>query len=777
MSNVTATNSLLVNNYTTSQAGAIYMNTGTTLTLTNCTVSGNFTTGDHGGISTLGNLTLHNSIIALNRDNNAQMDDNNIWVGFDGSLELSHSLVEFSGATEPGNLDGTDPNNLPQFTAPIDANTFPTELGNYRLSPCSPLINKGNNLLNSASTDLADFTRIANDIIDLGAYEYQGNLIMATATATPATCITGTSTANNDGKITIANFAASDKYQYSTGSTFDANNAIPTTATTIPTNGIIVNDLANANQNYTVRITNVDGCFVDRLVSLTETSCICTTPTLANIPNQAECDRTGSIPESFDPVQTSVTNGVAVTYQWYNNNGTNNPNTNAISGQTTRRLTVLPTAPGSYTYRVAATRTDDVSCKASKTVTLVIHSNPTVTFTSSAADNVINQGESVTFTATGGTQYEFYVNNSPAQTFSTNNTFTTTTLQDGDVVSALVLNGNNCSTFTNDITMTVISSNDSAEAGPDQSNICGTTAQLAAEAPQFGIGQWTAIPASGSFIDATNPNTQFQGALGVTYTLTWTVIGANDQVQISFNGDSDNDTVQDCIDLCPGGDDRINSDGEGMPDDCDCDANDARDEFINLPGTIITKTDLDAGLYQSSFGIYSTARANPGKTIVFKAGEEIILEEGFYAQAGTDFLAKIEYCNFPENSLTESENESLRNVLQEALVAKGGNRIAPITDFGGRFQSNLSIEMSLKVGPNPFKNTTTAFIDLSQATTASLMVFDVRGQLFNMVLHQAQLPEGQHQIPIIDTPLPAGVYFVHLRTSEGSIVQQVIAVR
>ena len=95
----------------------------------------------------------------------------------------------------------------------------------------------------------------------------------ATAMVTPSTCQTETHTAKNDGKITIANFAASDKYQYSIGNTFDESKAIPATVTTIPANGIIVNNLANANQSYTVRITNSNDCYVDKVVNLTQTNC------------------------------------------------------------------------------------------------------------------------------------------------------------------------------------------------------------------------------------------------------------------------------------------------------------------------------------------------------------------------------------------------------------------------------------------------------------------------------------------------------------------------
>ena len=263
----------------------------------------------------------------------------------------------------------------------------------------------------------------------------------------------GTSIANSDGKITISNFATSDKYQYSVGNTFDANNAIPATATAVPMGGVIVNNLGNANQSYTVRITNSNDCYVDRIVNLTLTSCSCTTPILADLTNENIC-----VDGSFSAanVTTSVTNGVSVSYQWYNDDGTDNPNTNAINGQMTATLTALPTAVGNYKYRVEAIRTDDTSCKASKTVTLTIYGNLSAGMTSTDADNTIVQGESVTFTGTGGNRYEFFVNNQVVQANSSTNTYTTTTLADGDKVKVRVSNTvTTCSEFSQEITMTV----------------------------------------------------------------------------------------------------------------------------------------------------------------------------------------------------------------------------------------------------------------------------------------------------------------------------------
>ena len=71
-----------------------------------------------------------------------------------------------------GNLSGdTDP----MFVAPVDAALSPTisGFGDYRLLPGSPLIDKGNNAFMTLKEDLDGNPRICNDIVDIGAYEFQ----------------------------------------------------------------------------------------------------------------------------------------------------------------------------------------------------------------------------------------------------------------------------------------------------------------------------------------------------------------------------------------------------------------------------------------------------------------------------------------------------------------------------------------------------------------------------------------------------------------------------
>jgi hypothetical protein len=77
-----------------------------------------------------------------------------------------------------------------------------------------------------------------------------------------------------------------------------------------------------------------------------------------------------------------------------------------------------------------------------------------------------------------------------------------------------------------------------ALAGPNQ-NLCAPTAVLAGNNPVVGTGLWTIVSgAGGSFVNANNPTTTFNGISGSTYILRWTtsngVCSTQDEVQIHF---------------------------------------------------------------------------------------------------------------------------------------------------------------------------------------------------------------------------------------------------
>ena len=91
----------------------------------------------------------------------------------------------------------------------------------------------------------------------------------------------------------------------------------------------------------------------------------------------------------------------------------------------------------------------------STTQTITVNPLPTPTLTSSDADNILCNGESVTFTGSGGATYAFYVNGTVVQAESVDSTFDTSTLNDQDVVTVEVFNASGCSATSSGITVTV----------------------------------------------------------------------------------------------------------------------------------------------------------------------------------------------------------------------------------------------------------------------------------------------------------------------------------
>ncbi|WP_333820039.1 gliding motility-associated C-terminal domain-containing protein [Ohtaekwangia sp.] len=109
------------------------------------------------------------------------------------------------------------------------------------------------------------------------------------------------------------------------------------------------------------------------------------------------------------------------------------------------------------------------------------------------------------------------------------------------VVRWTISNGT-CAASSDDVSITFdVNSPTVADAGPDQA-LCATTATLAANTAVVGTGKWTVVSGTGgSFVDDTNPTTNFSGTAGTAYILAWTISNggsctpSSDNVQIAFD--------------------------------------------------------------------------------------------------------------------------------------------------------------------------------------------------------------------------------------------------
>ncbi|MXN90753.1 T9SS sorting signal type C domain-containing protein [Flavobacterium sp. Sd200] len=192
-----------------SSGGGIFNNSNSNPVLTNVLISGNSATtggGIRNGVdssSTLINVTLagNRNFAIQNTDSTAGMTLQNTIVygnqnGIGGNYTMTNSLVQGLTDTANGNLSGSV---NPMF---VSAMAFGLNTGgDYRLSPCSPVINRGSSsYVTNVATDLAGNPRNYGTTPDMGAYEYQATpgVALPTAASPQAFC----------GNATVVNLAA-----------------------------------------------------------------------------------------------------------------------------------------------------------------------------------------------------------------------------------------------------------------------------------------------------------------------------------------------------------------------------------------------------------------------------------------------------------------------------------------------------------------------------------------------------------------------------------------
>ncbi|MEM6318138.1 MAG: choice-of-anchor Q domain-containing protein [Bacteroidota bacterium] len=166
------TNCLFAGNWAGLGGGALYNNGlagDANPTVTNCTFYGNISDFRGGGIrSWNAEPVIQNCIFWENAHlgatdiSGADINDGNL-----ASSTVTYCLTQIKSEyrTGTGIINGQDP----LF---VDALT-----NDFRLQNCSPAIDAGNNsAINGISIDLADSTRVVNNTVDIGAYEYQSSI-------------------------------------------------------------------------------------------------------------------------------------------------------------------------------------------------------------------------------------------------------------------------------------------------------------------------------------------------------------------------------------------------------------------------------------------------------------------------------------------------------------------------------------------------------------------------------------------------------------------------
>lgn len=175
--------------------------------------------------------------------------------------------------------------------------------------------------------------------------------------------------------------------------------------------------------------------------------------------------------------------------------------------------------------------TDNFGCKDTAAYPVNVHPPVHVTITSSVANFTICQNQSITFTSSGATDYQFYVNGVAQGAATTDSSFTTTTLTNHSEV--FVIGSNPCSVDTSEPIMIDVIIPPVVYAGNDTTINLGQTVQLHGVATGTGslVYQWT--PGNGlNFVNVPNPT--YSGSDSITFSFKATdTYGCADSASVS----------------------------------------------------------------------------------------------------------------------------------------------------------------------------------------------------------------------------------------------------
>lgn len=141
--------------------------------------------------------------------------------------------------------------------------------------------------------------------------------------------------------------------------------------------------------------------------------------------------------------------------------------------------------------------------------------------------------------ASGETGTWSVVSGSGSFTDASNPTTSVTGLGDGENIFEWTIANGTCPSSSDEVSITKEVTPTSALAGDDQT-VCATQANLEGNTPTEGTGTWSVVSGSGTFADASNPNTTVSGLATGANIFEWTIANGctstNDQVTITQSG-------------------------------------------------------------------------------------------------------------------------------------------------------------------------------------------------------------------------------------------------
>jgi len=185
----------------------------------------------------------------------------------------------------------------------------------------------------------------------------------------------------------------------------------------------------------------------------------------------------------------------------------------------------------------------------------------------------------------------------------------------------------------------------------------------------------------------------------------------------------------------------------------------------NLPQVNIS------GIYQAQYTVTSTATINLNWPVIFKAGDYISLEPGFWANGSNSyyFHATIENCSNNFNTPTN-------NLAQEPTDVSYGYEDKQ-TEIAKQMTVDASIPFAIKNYPNPFTGQTTIEYNLPNDSPVMLVVTDFTGKQIAVLVNGEQKPKGIHTVSFDGSNYPTGMYYYTIQAGEYVETQKMILMK
>jgi len=165
---------------------------------------------------------------------------------------------------------------------------------------------------------------------------------------------------------------------------------------------------------------------------------------------------------------------------------------------------------------------------------------------------------------------------------------------------------------------------------------------------------------------------------------------------------------------------------------------------------------IQKGYYKAAISITSAGQLATD-TVIYQAGDFILLEPGFEAVSGSEFVAKI-----VENTCSEP-----------AIIVAESREAVPPNQLLSESKPINTKHNELLVSPNPFLNQTKIDFQIGIAQEVRLAIYSIDGQLIQ-VLQDGYLSSGKHTKSFMANHRNRGIYLVVLQTEKEVLTKKII---